>query len=386
MTKALLLLTGGRGVPDMLVIKYLRPDIVFNITTEKGLKDAQTFEKFAFKHFNCKVEVLPPVNPYKEQEIKDRCREALQREPEAEWIMHFTGSPKIVGIYAHDLAREHDIPLWFLDTEGKQVVSLVEDCEIDYGTLFKASVEEYMGAYGRTYEIAKSRDYREEAESWYPVAYALAHDSESTQILLKATRSTDSLNIQVDIRAEQLARQLSSLGILTITKEAANGLYCKISGNKRREFLLGDWLEVYVWQEAIKAGFADDCQWGYKIPVDQKVAVTLPSNELDVALAYRARLLIAECKTSRDPFDPIYLDKLYAIANLIGGGYVRQVFVTNCPRPPKGNNDRFDNFARQAEVRRISVITGEQLSYVGALLQQQIGAGGPSLPPTFRSY
>ncbi len=382
MKKALLLLTGGRGVPDMLVVKYLvkhsHPDVVFNITTEKGLKDAQNFSRFALKHFKCKVEVLSPIDPFKEQEIKDRCREAFQCELNAEWIIHFTGSPKVVGIYAHDLARERGIPLWFLDTEGKQVVSLIKDCQIDHEELFKASVEEYMGAYGRTFEKAKDGDYRKEAQSWYPAAQVLANNSETTQALLKAIRSTQSLDITIDIQAEQVIQQLSTLGMLRIKKATSGDLTCKIMGNKRREFLLGDWLEVYVWQETIKMGFADDCQWGYKIPVDQKIAATLPSNELDLTLTYQARLLTAECKTSRDPFDPIYLDKLYAIANLIGGGYVRQVFVTNCPRPPKGKDERFDNFSRQAAVRRISVITGERLPEVGTLLQQEIQATGRS--------
>jgi len=390
MTKALLLLTGGRGVPDMLVVKYLHPDIVYNITTEKGLKDAQNFAKFALQQFKCKVEVLATINPYDEQEIKDRCIEAFRSQPKAEWTIHFTGSPKIVGIYAHDLAREHSIPLWFLDTEGKQVVSLIKESQINHGELFRASVQEYMGAYGRAGEIAKSQTYRNRAESWYTIAQTLVQMPEATSIVLEALREAQRnrtpLTPNIDRQAEPLLKQLIAWGVLSITGQTANVLHCTIIDNEKRDFLLGDWLEVYIWQEASKIGFADNCQWGYKIPVDQKIAATLPSNELDLALTYQARLLIAECKTSRDPFDPRYLDKLYAIANLVGGGYVRQVFVTNCPRPAQGQDDHFDNFSRQAEVRRISVITGEQLLDVGTLLRQEIGAAGPSLPPTFRSY
>ncbi len=373
----------------MLVVKYLRPDIVFNITTEKGLKDAQNFKEFALKRFKCKVELLPTIDPYKEQDIKDRCREALRSEPNAEWTMHFTGSPKIVGIYAHDLAREHGIPLWFLDTEGRQVVSLVKDGEVNCEELFKASVQEYMGAYGRTCETAKDQTYRDHAESWHNVAQVLVQMPEATYIVLEALREAQRNKIpltpSIDRRTEPLLQYLIAWGVLSIAEQTSNMLHCTITNIEKRDFLLGDWLEVYVWQEAINAGFADDCQWGYKIPVDQKIAATLPSNELDLALTYRARLLIAECKTSRDPFDPKFLDKLYAVANLVGGGYVRQVFVTNCPRP-QGKNERFDNFSRQAEVRRISVITGEQLMNVGTLLQQLIGAAGSSLPPSLRSY
>src|SRR5712692_9232150 len=131
MKKALLLLTGGRGVPDMLVVKYLKPDIIFNLTTETGRGNAENLKKLAEEKFHCTMEILPPIHLSSEtdveaeQEIKEACIQALQREPEAEWTMHFTSAPKIVGIYAHDVARDHKIPYWFLETSGKKVVSMV---------------------------------------------------------------------------------------------------------------------------------------------------------------------------------------------------------------------------------------------------------------------
>lgn len=370
----------------MLIVKQIHPDITYNITTTQGLKDAYSLKEFSRSHFHSNIEVLSPVDPFDEQQIRERCLEALRREPDAEWIMHFTSSPKVVGIYAHDIARVLGIPLLFLDTGGEQVVSLIKDYSVDTKELFKATVEEYMGSYGRTYEIPKSPDYRKKAESWYLIAQVLAQMPEATQILLKTLReaqnSTSPLSLKMNIQAEQLALQLSAIGVLSITTRTAETLECTIRDSDTLEFLKGDWLEVYVWHEANKAGFADDCQWGYKIVVDQKIAATLPSNELDLALTYKARLLIAECKTSKDPFDPIFLDKLYSIANLVGGNYVRQVFVTNCPRPQKGT-DRFDNFSRQAEVRRITVVTGDQLTSIGTLLRQDIGADRPKVLPPY---
>src|SRR5437773_12110594 len=62
-------------------------------------------------------------------------------------------------------------------------------------------------------------------------------------------------------------------------------------------FLNGGWLELYVWSEAkqIKSpdgrNLFDDCQWNHKVTIS---GVT---RELDVALTYKAQLLIAECKT-----------------------------------------------------------------------------------------
>lgn len=139
------------------------------------------------------------------------------------------------------------------------------------------------------------------------------------------------------------------------------------------EFLNGDWLEVYVWTEATNAGFADDCQWGYKIVAD------IPSNELDLALTYKARLLIAECKTSGKPFNNDFLYKMHSVADLVGGNYVRQVFITHYPRPEnKDEKEKFDNFCQQASIRRVSVVTGDQLLDIRTVLQQQIGVTGRS--------
>jgi hypothetical protein len=377
MTKALLLLTGGRGVPDLLVVKYLHPDVILDLTTPQGLRAAQSLKSFVENHFDCQLEILPTIDPYNEQNIKSACRAALQRYPDAEWVMHFTSSPKVVGIYAHDIAREYNIPYWFLDTDGKQVISLVRESidDINYEKLYKATVEEYIGAYGRTYEIPKAATYRQKAESWFPIAKILAQDTQMTEIFLKAIRGRRSLDIQVNEEADSLLQQLEYSGVLTIgAKDTKRALIeCSIRDGEMLDFLSGDWLEVYVWAEATNAGFADDCQWGYKIVAD------IPSNELDLALTYKARLLIAECKTSGKPFNNDYLYKLHSISDLIGGNYVRQIFITHYPRPEsREEKEKFDNFCQQANIRRVSVITGDQLLDIRNILQQQIGITGRS--------
>lgn len=386
MVNALLLITGGRGVPDMLTVKYFQPDKIFNITTAQGMKNALDFQQFSRVYFHRDVEILPTINPFDESEIKAACKAAFERAPNSEWVIHFTGSPKVVGIYAHDVAREHNIPFCFLDTEGKQLISLVKDLPIDPELFFKASVQEYIGAYGRTCKIAKPSIYRTKAESWYNIAQKLVQMPKETQALLNGLRKNNGqkrrpLEIIVDSLAQPLIEELTRSDIIAITGQVGTQIQCQLASNEIKEFLNGDWLEVYVWQEAIKAGFADDCQWGYKIVVDQKLASTLPSNELDLALTYNARLLIAECKSSANPFDPIFLDKLYSIANLVGGGYVSQVFITNVwsTHLSDSKKESFDNFQRQADVRRIRVITGEQLLEVGQLLHQQVA-------PTSRSF
>lgn len=165
-----------------------------------------------------------------------------------------------------------------------------------------------------------------------------------------------------------LLEQLETMDALTIESIQEENVMYTIKSSNMQEFLQGDWLEIYVWHEAIEAGFANDCQWGYKIQAD------LPSNELDVALTYKARLLIAECKTLSKPFNPEFLYKLHSVADLVGGNYVRQIFITNHTKPID-KNESFENFSQQAAIRRTFVVTGEQLPEIKEILRQQIDVG-----------
>ena len=382
MTRAVLLLTGGRGLPDMLFVKYMieywHPDFICTITTAQGRNDAENLKDFAQRHFHCIIEVLPIIDPFNEEQVKARCEEAFSSQADAEWICHFTSAPKGVGIYAYEVAQKHKAAYYFLDTGGRQVLSFVKKDEwIDVQKLYKATVKEYMGAYGRACNSHRGLAYQSNAEAWYPVADALVQDFEATQALLvglrKAQNATPSHSLTpvISTKARHLLKILQEHGFLVIEREVGDEIQCTIVGSDQCQFLTGDWLEVYAWHQARQTDFADDYQWGLSIRLEKKLADIIPSNELDVLLTYRAKLLIAECKTSIDPFDSSYLDKLYAISNLVGMGYVSQVFITNRPKP-RSRTRRFDSFCKQAAVRNIKVITGEQLPEIGKLLKEAV--------------
>jgi hypothetical protein len=361
MKRALLLLTGGRSLPDMLVIKYLRPDIILNLTTKQGLRQAEEFKKLLSEKLSIEMEVLPTINPFSEQEIKDACRAALMHYPGADWIMHFTTSPKIVGMYGYEIAHEFNIPYWFVDTEGEQILYFIRGSEVDTNQFFKATVEEYMLSYGRIFVVPKGESYRLKAEAWYPVARLLAENPQEAEVFLKAIRGVEVLNITVNVQASSLVEKLVALNALTIVNTSTTDLHCRIRNASMLKFLKGDWLEVFIWREAVNAGFADDVQWGYKIVAD------LPSNELDVVLSHKARLLIAECKASNRPFNPDHLYKLHSVADLVGGNYVRQVFITHIVTDE--NDEGFNSFCEQARIRRTKVITGEMLLEAGSIFK-----------------
>lgn len=377
MTRALLLLTGGRMLPDLIFVKYMlahwQPDHIFAITTNRGKKDTGTLQQFLLSHFKCNIKICSPITPSDEKDVKKTCNDVLTSVSDAEWVIHFTGAPKTVGIFAYEVAREHNIPYCFLNTDSEHIVFVGRDFPVDTSKLFKASVEEYMLSYGRECMVHKGDTYVEKAQKWYPIAEMLADNYTETRILLKALRHAQlnqhALTPLIPQGARKLVQTLHENDFLEVNKEDSDEIACTLKDDDRRKFLHGDWLEVYVWQKVMQEGFADDCLWGRSINVNE-LQHLIASNELDISLTYKARLLIAECKTSLDPFESKYLDKLYAISNLIGKDYVRQVFVTD-QRPLK-NSRRFKSFSDQAKIRNIEVITGTQLPDVGKLLKKEI--------------
>ncbi len=380
MTRALLMLTGGRGIPDLLAVKHLRPDKTFVITTEQGLASAKHLKNLVKLRFGCELEIMPTISPFNEQNIKEACSQVLEKYPGAEWIMNITSAPKIVSIFAMDVAREREIACWFLNTNDGEVISLAETIPIEHKAIFDIQVEEYMDGYQRQYKKRGTAEYREKAEAWYTSAQLLAQDPISTHLFLRKLRAAmqgkrqnESLLLRFNIKAKPFFQQLAECTppLVKITKEEAETFECMVFGGDARKFLEGDWLEVFVCQSVEQARFAEDYQWGYQVYNGKD------EYELDSALTSRAILLIGECKTDDDPFTKHsdYLDTLDANARLLGSPYVSKFFITNHPNPESLKS--YEAFYQQATQKKIRIINADELPNIGEILKQE------ALKPTF---
>jgi hypothetical protein len=116
-------------------------------------------------------------------------------------------------------------------------------------------------------------------------------DTEIFQQLLKLPQREEYINVALppELKTTMLLQSLERAGLLKIIQRNNNDTIVSLS-NEDVRFLTGDWLEFYVWHEVIKTGFANDCRWDFRIS-KEKVQF-----EIDLALTYKARLLIAECK------------------------------------------------------------------------------------------
>jgi Card1-like, endonuclease domain len=150
-----------------------------------------------------------------------------------------------------------------------------------------------------------------------------------------------------------------------LTEDSSGGISCAFTSKNAARFLgKGDWLELYVWSKIKihQPKFADDYQWGYVIK-------STAENELDVVLTYNSQLIFVECKTDENPFSQKtkYLDGSNNKAAMLGGSYVTKIFVTNASKTMEG----YENFKEQARLREIVIVTGEDLSNIGRILEKE---------------
>lgn len=387
--KALLIAAGGRAAPDVLPLFYLQPQVVVAITSEEGWQAQNAFVDIAHAIPSCRVEIIPRVNAYDLATGKAACRRAIASYPDTEWEWTFTigSSPKITGIAAYEVAKEMGIPCWHIDTRHEKVVSLVRDVSVDKQRFFHLSLDDYMKIQRREgkEKNGPTKTYRKIAESWIDVAEAMANFTETTLFTSVFYRGynriknkdvgaiiQEPLQIPPSLEVHPLVHTFVDRGLLRLEEISPGEITYYFTSIESAHFLgTGDWLEVYVWHKTTEAKFADDYRWGYKIhgQVD---------NEIDLALVYKAQLIIVECKTDFDPFkaEKGYQRDLDDTAELLGGAYVSKVFVTNQP----AIGDTYPSFERQADERRIVVVTRDKLADVGNILKNE------AMNPTYERH
>jgi len=374
--KALLVVAGGRLAPDVLPLLYLQPDLVLTVTSEEGWEGEKAFLDIANALPSCQVEPPPGVNAYDLNVGMNACRELCKPYSDAEWTFTITSAPKILAIAAYEVAKEMGVPCWYIDSQGDRIVSLVKkmEMEVDKQRFFHLSFDEYVKIQGRRCKRKEgpTKDYRSAAEGWDDISQkiALSPDTHLLTPILYRHKKQGEINEVItkpiplaDLATLPLVRFLLDKGLLTSTDPSTEQREYYFASVNAAQFLgTGDWLEVYVRHQTNQAKFADDVRWGYSI-IRKRVNL-----ELDLAVMYKAQLVIAECKTNENPFrgQYNYLRDIDAVADLLGRTYVSKIFITNQP----AEGESYKVFSQHAKDRNIIVVTKEELSKVGDIVKQ----------------
>lgn len=382
MMKALLILVGGRAsIPNILTIIHLQPQAIIAICSEEShsdfpqLKDA--IEKISPSY---SVEELPPVDAFNKEEITIRCEEALRKHPSATWIFNITAATTIMSIAAYEVAKRFQHSCWYLNTSQARVVTLSGiQCE---ESIFYITASQYVTAYYRSLEIGDLEERRDFCEQrWLAFAQKLGEHPEMAIHLKKIMKAIDKTKIKRPRKDEpkqytlegdskdaydilESAQQVELLNELSKDDKHLHFQLTYLQDN----FLNGGWLEAYVWDKAQKLHLFDDCQWNKKIVLGNL------KKELDVVMTYKAQLILVECKTGDETYDTETLNKLEAVANLLGGRFVGKILASSLLSPDEKDSNKFkghQEFLAKAKSQCIVVIMGEDLPKIGEILKKE---------------
>ncbi|GCF10222.1 Card1-like endonuclease domain-containing protein [Dictyobacter arantiisoli] len=361
MPKALLVLFGGRLIPNVLTMIHEKPDLLVAIVSESVTKGLPNFHKLVD---TLSVEKKPlvdtsfVVNAFNVEEISSQCKNAVDAHPGYEWIFNITSGTAIMSIGAYEAAKilqhnGHSIKCWYIDTGNTNVVSLLDQEKPDTA-MFDISVEQYIATYNCRLEPGNLGNLRKLAEEkWLPFALELVQHHENIDLLKQVIQEIQDENSRR--KKEQKKREITKEPPMIINPQVYNvqtreayslleaaynvGILNKLSSKgssitiditpQQFNFLNGTWLEVYVWHEVKKLNRFTDCQWNQELYPLHEAPSPANLNELDVSMIHKAQMFFVECKAGKDAFSAKTLSTFDSVANTLGGNFVTKILVTS---------------------------------------------------------
>lgn len=373
--QALLILIGGRQIPNLLTAQHLRPDIIVPVASYEAQETWNTICPVLQQICNDGVQEPRFVDAFDLLQIQETCESALSEFPDTHWVFNFTCATTIMSIGTYEVAKKHGISAWYLNTATRRVVtSSGQPPETD---IYKLTVKEYLHAYGRKFNITESE----------PLEIIKSLSTNFAQNPGKAMDFRNLLRGKADVKKDQrrtfvlnnlatdmmeICDAVCKVGLMTECQvDAHQNVTCVVPDGQLWKFMDGLWLEVYAWVAAQEAQCFDDYCYSLEIPMQIiSNSNSQAKNQIDLAATYAASLIISECKTEQEPFKTQHLDQLRTIASMIGGDFVSCIFIasqrSSQPRPKE-----YVKFCDQAKQRKIIVVSGENLPKLPDIFKQE---------------
>ncbi len=381
MKKGLVILVGGRGITNVLAVQNLRPDIIVPIASQESLKPGEAWSQMeGVLRRLCPTGLREPipVNGFSLEEVKTACEEALNGCSDTEWFFNLTPATKIMSFGAYEVARIHSASAWYLDSDSGRTIVLCGNGPD--GNLYKLSVADYLASYGRAITAVGQIPPKPEL---IDLACKLAQKPDDAMKFRDTLRNSGFNQVKRHQarqgRLNSQARYLPDMckaakhaGLLTDWRYVSGAIELSVTGCDLWQFFDGLWLEIYAYEAAKQAGCFEDVQYSLTTPGEHG------ENQIDLLATRNGVMLIAECKTEKE-FRPEHLDKLTAIASLIGDDYVGRLFISSRAVVAEDTalSASFEEFCEQAQSRRIVVVKGDELEDLANILRKE------AMKPTF---
>ena len=367
------MLVGGRQTPNVIGVMRFRPSRVVLIVSkdEREKKNILLDSLKTIKSFEIPDEDdIIEVDAYDFQANLAAIRYICGKFHNKEMQFNLTGSTKIMALAAYEIAKEEGISSFYV--VGNRILWLTGEGH-KFSESIDLNIEQYLKIFGRDASHKfKFENLSFDKQCAISAAKLLANNTTISANMLKKIRSTKQIKDSVGLQVSPCDFNEDEKNIITALSDLntldANEDLIRIRSNNDLEFFKGNWLEAFVYSEAINDKdilgdlIFNNCDISLEIKLDQA------EKEIDVACIHEAQLIHCSCKTDKDPFKTPYLDALRSISSLIGGRFCSRVFVTNAVF---SDQTKQKQFLDQAKQREIVVVTGNELANIGKILAKQ---------------
>lgn len=388
--KALLCLLSQQHVPNLLSVHHFQPERLV-LVESAGMARRHAARDFlealrlggrAYDDQRCQV---VPLDDENSPQATRRCLdEAVQRLPDAQWIVNLTGGTKPMSIAAYEFFRERSArlvytpvnrPNEFLDFRGGPG----QQCA------YRPTIQEFLAGYGFRFRRPLDKVIEEENQVRFlpPLAQLIAQRCTKAPLLCFNSAWAPEDCQKWRSVAREKGVQLAA-GDVEIPNPEVRAAVCRAFNlqsegswlvgwlNKRAAlFITGGWLEVLLWdlfsRHADRLGV-----WDVHLGLIVAHRDTGVANELDVALMHDYALASVECKSGAQTHDPSF-DILYKVETvkhqfgaLLADAYVATTAESVLETGRDGQQQVRAHLAQRAALYRCRIITREQIVQVAA--------------------
>lgn len=310
---------------------------------------------------------MPPVHPYRLQDVKAQCLAAVARHSEAEqFIFNVTGGTKLMALAAYLAGLESERPIVYIESRDRRLIavsgSTSDEHPFDETRFRPITVERYLIAYGRI--IERETPHNDLRSQDVPTAHFFVENLSASRALLG--KITEAVYRQGDLTAPRhfTLGSLPKPQQMVLERLIADGYLAQVGQPEQFamvsetgwHFLKGTWLEVYAFDKLYRSGYFDD--------VRCNVQLKGAPGELDVVLTRDASMAICEAKFGAKL--SITMSRLRALKDTLAGVYGRIFYVTARDRVTKD----MENLARVYGVT--GIIAGPDLAHIAERIRDRM--------------
>jgi hypothetical protein len=310
---------------------------------------------------------MPPVHPYRLQDVKAQCLAAVARHSEAEqFIFNVTGGTKLMALAAYLAGLESERSIIYVESRDRQLITVSGDTSgeqpFDETRFRPVNAERYLTAHGRVIE-KETPHHALPSQDVSTAHFFVEHLAASRALLRKLTEAVRQQGDPVAPRQFTLeplpAHQQAVLDRLVADSYLAPAHEPRqfaVISETGWHFLKGTWLEVYAFDTLYQSDYFDD--------VRCNVQLRGAPGELDVVLIRNASMAICEAKFEAKL--SIIMSHLRALKDTLAGVYGNTFYVTARDRVTKD----MTNLAHLYGVTR--VIAGPDLPRIEDLIREHM--------------